>query len=135
MYRNDIMKIYNLGKDNPAKLGWYALLLLVLCSCVTTQQDLLIMNDQIVAMNSRINKLEYSYLWPYGLMIIAGLIIWLEEGIIHNPSHYPDYSYFIIGNTAIFLSMGRKMLDQRSSTYIELGEPFVSRFSYQHRLQ
>jgi tol-pal system protein YbgF len=60
MYRNDIMKIYNLGKDNPAKLGWYALLLLVLCSCVTTQQDLLIMNDQIVAMNSRINKLEES---------------------------------------------------------------------------
>jgi len=56
---------------------------------------------------SRINRIGNSYLWPYGLMVIAGLVIWLMEAIIHNSSKMPDYSYFIIGNTAIFLSMGK----------------------------
>jgi len=56
---------------------------------------------------SRINRIGNSYLQMYGLIVIAGLIIWLMEGIIHNSSQMPDYSYFIIGNTAIFLSMGK----------------------------
>ena len=53
---------------------------------------------------SRINKTQDYYMRPYGLMVIAGLIIWLLEAIIHNSSQMPDYSYFIIGSTAIFLS-------------------------------
>lgn len=56
---------------------------------------------------SRINRTHGSYLQPYGFIVIAGLIIWLMEGIIHNSSQMPDYAYFIIGNTAIFLSMGK----------------------------
>ena len=56
---------------------------------------------------SRINRTHGSYLRPYGFIVIAGLIIWLMEAIIHNTSQYPDYAYFIIGNTAIFLSMGK----------------------------
>lgn len=56
---------------------------------------------------SRINRMHGSYLRPYGFMVIAGLIIWLMEGIIHNSSQYPDYAYFIIGNTAIFLSISK----------------------------
>lgn len=66
---------------------------------------------------SRINRTHGSYLWPYGFMVIAGLIIWLMEGIIHNSSQMPDYAYFIIGNTAIFLSMSKKMLGQSSSSW------------------
>lgn len=56
---------------------------------------------------SRINRMHGSYLRPYGLMVIAGLVIWLMEAIIHNSSQMPDYAYFVIGNTAIFLSMGK----------------------------
>jgi tol-pal system protein YbgF len=33
---------------------------LLLSACVTTQQDMLYMNDQVVALNSRVNKLEES---------------------------------------------------------------------------
>lgn len=66
---------------------------------------------------SRINRMHGSYLQPYGLMVIAGLVIWLMEGIIHNSSKMPDYAYFVIGNAAIFLSMGKKMLGQRSSSW------------------
>jgi tol-pal system protein YbgF len=39
-------------------MGWMALFLLP--ACVTSQQDLLYMNDQIVALNSRVNKIEES---------------------------------------------------------------------------
>jgi len=41
----------------------------------------------------------------YGQMVIAGLIIWILEAFIHNPSYYLDYSYMIIGNAAIFLNL------------------------------
>ena len=83
----------------------------------------------------RINRIHDSYLRPYGLMIITGLVIWLIEAIIHNPSEMPDYSYFIIGNTAIFLSMGKKMLDQRSSIRIEPEEALMPLFDNRVRLQ
>jgi len=56
---------------------------------------------------SRINRIDNSYLRPYGLMVIAGLIIWLVGAIIYNSSQVPDFAYFTIGNTAIFLSMGK----------------------------
>lgn len=69
---------------------------------------------------SRINRTHGSYLQPYGLMVIAGLVIWLMEAIIHNSSQMPDYAYFVIGNTAIFLSMSKKMLGQRSSSWASL---------------
>lgn len=55
-----------------------------------------------------------SNLRAYGFMVTAGLFIWLIEAIIHNSSQYPDYSYFIIGNTAIFLSMCNKAIDENS---------------------
>lgn len=58
-----------------------------------------------IRMFFRITRIGNSYLQPYGIMVIAGLIIWLMEGVIHNSSQMPDYSYFIIGNTAIFLSL------------------------------
>ncbi|MGB2866544.1 MAG: O-antigen ligase family protein, partial [Sedimentisphaerales bacterium] len=57
-----------------------------------------------------------SYLRPYGFMVVAGLIVWLMEAIIHNSSQMPDYSYFIIGNAAVFLSAGKNMLNQDSSS-------------------
>lgn len=66
---------------------------------------------------SRINRMHGSYLRPYGFMVIAGLIVWLMGAIIHNSSKMPDYAYFIIVNTAIFLSMSKKMLGQRSSSW------------------
>jgi len=56
---------------------------------------------------SRINRIGNSYLQMYGLMVIAGLIIWLVGSMIYNSSQYPDHAYFVIGNTAIFLSMGK----------------------------
>jgi len=56
---------------------------------------------------SRINRLGNSYLRPYGLMVIAGIIVWLILAIVQNSSELPPYSHFIIGNTAIFLSMGK----------------------------
>ena len=77
----------------------------------------------------RVKRLDSSYLQPYGLMVITGLIIWLIEGIIHNSSQMPDYSYFIIGNTAIFLSISRKMLDQQSCASTEMYEAIVPQFS------
>jgi hypothetical protein len=40
-------------------------------------------------------------------MVIAALVIWLMVAIICNSSQMPDYAYFVIGNTAIFLSMGK----------------------------
>ena len=56
---------------------------------------------------SRINRMHGSYLRPYGFIVIAGLIIWFMGAIIYNSSELPDKSYFIIGNAAIFLSMGK----------------------------
>jgi len=56
---------------------------------------------------SRINRIGNSYLRVYGLVVIAGLIIWLVGAMIYNSSQYPDHAYFVIGNTAIFLSMGK----------------------------
>jgi hypothetical protein len=60
-------------------------------------------------------RIHDSYLRPYGFMVVAGLIIWLTEAIIHNSSQMPEYSHFIIGNAAIFLSMGKNMLSPYSS--------------------
>jgi len=57
-------------------------------------------------------RINDSYLRPYGFMVVAGLIVWLMEAIIHNSSQMPDYSYFIIGNAAIFLSIGKTTLIQ-----------------------
>ncbi|MBU4242686.1 MAG: tol-pal system protein YbgF [Nanoarchaeota archaeon] len=42
------------------KLGSLAFFTLLMASCLTTQHDLLYLNDQIVALNSRVNKLEES---------------------------------------------------------------------------
>ena len=41
-------------------LGVLFFSLIALSSCVTTQQDLLYVNDQLVALNSRVNKIEES---------------------------------------------------------------------------
>ncbi|MHA1343263.1 MAG: hypothetical protein ACTSQG_04715 [Promethearchaeota archaeon] len=49
-----------------------------------------------------------DYLRSYGLMVFAGLIIWIFEGFIHNVSQMPDYSYMIIGNISIFLAMSNR---------------------------
>jgi len=50
-------------------------------------------------------KFSHSDSIAYGHMVIIGLILWIIEAFIHNPSYYPDYSYMIIGNAAIFLAL------------------------------
>jgi tol-pal system protein YbgF len=55
------MMTSNLNKDSLCKLWWGSLFSFILfSSCVTAQQDLLYINDQLVALNSRMNKLEES---------------------------------------------------------------------------
>lgn len=68
-----------------------------------------------------------SYLRLHGFMVIAGLIIWLTEAIIHNSSQIPEYSYLIIGNTAIFLSMSKKLTNEDS--YDTLYNPSLTAIS------
>jgi tol-pal system protein YbgF len=49
-----------LHKRGFIHLGLLIFSLILLSSCVTTQQDLLYVNDQLVALNSRVNKIEES---------------------------------------------------------------------------
>jgi O-antigen ligase len=53
------------------------------------------------------NISDYDYK-VFGIMSCTSLICWVIAALIHNPSQYPDYMYFIMGSTAIFLSLGRK---------------------------
>ena len=62
---------------------------------------------------SKIYIMYDSYLQSYGLMVIAGLTVWLLGAIIYNSSDYPDYAYFIIGNAAIFISVGKRCNEYR----------------------
>ena len=57
-----------------------------------------------------------SHLRPYGFMVVTGLIVWSMGAIMYNSSQMPDYSYFIIGNAAIFLSASKNMLSPKSSS-------------------
>ena len=55
---------------------------------------------------SKIKRIDKATVYlPYGQMVTAGLIIWVIEAIIHNPSVYLDYLYMIIGNTGIFMNL------------------------------
>lgn len=64
----------------------------------------------------KIDSKQNLHLRSYGLMVIAGIIIFAVEGFVHNPSQYPDYSYFIIGNAAIFLSMSKNRSNKEISS-------------------
>ena len=46
------------SKYGPGKAGWFILSLFLISSCVTTQQDAQYLNDQIVALNNRVSRLE-----------------------------------------------------------------------------
>ena len=46
------------SKYGPGKAGWFILSLLLISSCVTTQQETQYLNDQIVALNNRVSRLE-----------------------------------------------------------------------------
>jgi tol-pal system protein YbgF len=48
------------NKRDLIYLGLFIFSLILLSSCVTSQQDLLYVNDQLVALNSRVNKIEES---------------------------------------------------------------------------
>jgi tol-pal system protein YbgF len=48
------------NKENLIYLGVLIFSLILLSSCVTSQDDLLYVNDQLVALNSRVNKIEES---------------------------------------------------------------------------
>jgi tol-pal system protein YbgF len=72
------------GRDNSmssgrcANSGFYKLLFLLFLiifksSCVSTQQDLLYLNDQVAALNSRLNKLEESQSQQLSIEIEAQL--------------------------------------------------------------
>lgn len=45
-------------KGHPLKAWWFISWLFLLTSCVTTQQDTRYLNDQIVALNNRVGRLE-----------------------------------------------------------------------------
>jgi len=75
----------------------------------------------------RINRMDSYFLRPYGLMIIAGLTVWLIGALIYNSSQYPDYSYFIIGNTAIFLSVSKNCYEyQEKQKDYNIYSPYAS---------
>ena len=44
----------------------------------------------------------------YSIMCITSTLVWLVGAIIYNPSQYPDFMYFILGNAAIALSMKKR---------------------------
>jgi tol-pal system protein YbgF len=46
------------NKFGPFKARWFILSLLLIPSCVTTQEDTRYLNDQIVALNNRVGRLE-----------------------------------------------------------------------------
>lgn len=48
------------NKRNLIYLGLFIFSIILFSSCVTSQQDLLYVNDQLVALNSRVNKIEES---------------------------------------------------------------------------
>lgn len=52
---------------------------------------------------------ENSILRAYGLMTMASLFIWIIGAFIYNSSAYPEFSYFIIGNSSIFLSLRNRL--------------------------
>ena len=54
------MKLTLSGKKGLIHLGVLIFSLIPLSSCVTSQQDLLYVNDQLVALNSRVDKIEES---------------------------------------------------------------------------
>lgn len=56
--RSEVRMRYDFSISSLFRLGWTVLFLLP--ACVTTQQDMLYMNDQVVALNSRVNKIEES---------------------------------------------------------------------------
>jgi tol-pal system protein YbgF len=58
--RFDNMALPRSSTNGFVKLGLLICSIFFLSSCVTTQHDLLYLNDQIVALNSRVNKLEES---------------------------------------------------------------------------
>ncbi len=58
--RVDKMAIPRSSTNGFVKLGYLVFSTLLMASCVATQHDILYMNDQIVALYSRVNKLEES---------------------------------------------------------------------------
>jgi len=56
-----------------------------------------------------INRAEETQkIRSYGLMVLASLVIWIIGSFIYNPTASPDLSYFVLGNTAIFLYISKK---------------------------
>jgi O-antigen ligase len=53
-------------------------------------------------------KTKDSFLKHYGTTALTGLIVWVIMAITTNPSFMPDFSYFVMGNVSIFLSLSLK---------------------------
>ena len=51
-----------------------------------------------------VRDIFYKY---YGTAVFLGIIVWMIMAISTNPSFMPDVGYFILGNSAIFLSISK----------------------------
>jgi hypothetical protein len=58
----------------------------------------------------RVNLIFHKY---YGTAAFLGVIIWMLMAISTNPSFIPDFGYFVLGNSAIFLFITRQTYKTR----------------------
>ncbi|NIM17566.1 MAG: hypothetical protein GTO45_36595 [Candidatus Aminicenantes bacterium] len=51
----------------------------------------------------------------YGAAVFLGIIIWIIMAISTNPSFMPDFGYFVLGNSTVFLFITRKRYNNNST--------------------